>query len=285
MAKTKLPKIVIFGDPKKGRVAQVMKDFTEFAESKAQIVDCCYLEESKISAVKKSDFAIVLGGDGSIISAGRMLCRSNVPVIGVNLGKLGFLAEFSVPEFKHFFDQIITNKLTVEKRMLLSCTILKKGKKQFYSEAINDVYIMAGVPFKTIEMKIKVDGLPLAGCLSDGVIISSPTGSTAYNLSAGGPILGCRMEAMVVTAICPHSLSFRPIVINSDNIIEVVCVKINPGTTVMIDGQVPYKLSADEIVRIEKHPGRFLVVNNPMRTQWDTLATKLNCAEKPNYRK
>ena len=285
MPKTNLPKIVIFGDPKKGRVAQVMKDFTEFAKGKVEILACCYLEESKMDALKESDFAIVLGGDGSIISAGRMLSKSNVPVIGVNLGKLGFLAEFSVNEFKQFFDEIIAGKAKIEKRMLLSCTVLKNGKKQFHSEAINDVFIMAGEPFSTIELKIKVDGQPLAGCVSDGLIISTPTGSTAYNLSAGGPILAGRMEAMVVTAICPHSLSFRPIVINADSIIEVASVKINPGTTVMIDGQVPYKLSADEIVKIEKHPGRFLIVNNPMRTQWDTLATKLNWAEKPNYRK
>lgn len=284
MSKTNLPKIVIFGDPAKGQVAQVMKDFTEFAKGKVEILACCYLEESKMEALKESDFAIVLGGDGSIISAGRMLSKSNVPVIGVNLGKLGFLAEFSVEEFKQFFDDIIAGKAKIEKRMLLSCSILKNGKEQLQSEAINDVFIMAGQPFSTIELKITVDGQPLAGCLSDGIIISTPTGSTAYNLSAGGPILAGRMEAMVITAICPHSLSFRPIVISADSVVEVASVKINEGTTVMVDGQVSYKLSADDIIRVEKHPGRFLIVNNPLRTQWDALATKLSWAEKPKYK-
>jgi len=130
-----------------------------------------------------------------------------------------------------------------------------------------------------------VDGQPLAGCVSDGLIISTPTGSTAYNLSSGGPIVSPKMEAMVITPICPHSLSFRPIVIKADSIIEIVGIRVNEGTTVSIDGQVSLKLSIDDVVRVEKQSCGFLIVNNPLRSQWDTLATKLSWAEKPKYKK
>jgi NAD+ kinase len=115
------------------------------------------------------------------------------------------------------------------------------------------------------------------------LIISTPTGSTAYNLSAGGPILSPKIEAVVITPICPHTLTFRPIVISADSKIEVFGVKVNEGTNISIDGQVSLKLSMDDVVRIEKEKTDFLIVNNPLRSQWDTLATKLSWAEKPKY--
>ncbi|GAH84974.1 unnamed protein product, partial [marine sediment metagenome] len=218
-----------------------------------------------------------------IISAARFLSQTNVPVIGVNLGKLGFLAEFSIGELREFFERIISRKVLIEKRMMLGCSIFSDGKEKFCSAAINDVFITAGAPFRVIELKIAVDGQPLAGCVSDGLIISTPTGSTAYNLSAAGPILSPKCQAMVITPICPHSLSFRPIVINADSKVEVSGIRVNEGTTVSIDGQLSAKLAIGDVVRVQRHKGDFLVVNNPLRTQWDTLATKLRWAEKPKY--
>jgi NAD+ kinase len=169
--------------------------------------------------------------------------------------------------------------------MMLNCTVLGKKQEKFCSEAVNDIFITAGDPFRTIELKISVDAQPLASCVGDGLIISTPTGSTAYNLSAGGPILSANMEAMVVTPICPHSLSFRPIVIHANSKVEVIGIRLNEGTTVSIDGQVSYKFSSGDVAHIERQESDFLVVHNPLRTQWDTLATKLNWAEKPRYKK
>jgi len=171
---------------------------------------------------------------------------------------------------------------------MLDCRVFDKQvskSQRFHSVAINDVFINAGPPFRTIELKISVDGQPLAGCVSDGLIISTPTGSTAYNLSAGGPILSPKIEAIAITPICPHSLSFRPIVINANSKIEVLGLRVNKGTTVSVDGQVSKKLSVGDIVRVEKAGNNFLIVNNPIRSQWDTLATKLSWAEKPKYNK
>jgi NAD+ kinase len=284
MADTNTPKLVIFGDPKKGHVGEIIEAFLDFAKGKAEVIASCGIEECTVDILQEADFAVVFGGDGSITSAARHLSQVNVPVIGVNLGKLGYLAEFNAAELKDFFPSLTSGKVRIDKRMMLACTISSKEKAEFSSVAINDVVITSGPPYKMIELKLSVDGQPLAGCISDGLIISTPTGSTAYNLSAGGPILSPKMEAMVISPICPHSLSFRPIVINADSTVEVFGVRVNEGTTVSIDGQVSRKLSSDDVVRIERHKGDFQVVNNPLRTQWDTLATKLSWAEKPKYK-
>ncbi len=317
MGKTRcLPKLVIFGDPEKQGVSGAIEEFVGFAKGKAEIVANFSIEDlmnaeggrsvpvssgdsargvgdgrGSVSAevLKKCDFAIVFGGDGSIISTARIVSEASVPVVGVNVGKLGFLAEFSVGELEEFFPRLTKGTVPIDRRMMLSCRVFTDGKKdgraeKFGSAAINDIFITAGPPFRTVELKILVDGQPLAGCVSDGLIISTPTGSTAYNLSAGGPIVSPKMEAMVITPICPHSLSFRPIVINADSTVEVLGVRLNQGTTVSIDGQVSLPLSIDDVVRVERQNCDFLIVNNPLRSQWDTLATKLSWAEKPKYK-
>ena len=281
--KKPLPRLVIFGDPKKGPVAEAIEDFSDFLKGKAQIICGCYLEKCTAEVIRQSDFAVVLGGDGSIISTARDLSEANVPVIGVNFGKLGFLAEFSVSEFKSQCQDIFSGKAAIEKRMMLGCHVAEAGGEKFYSKAVNDVFIAAGPPFRVIELRIAVDGQHVASCVGDGLIVSTPTGSTAYNLSAGGPILAGSMEAMVITPICPHSLSFRPIVIDAGSEVEIRCTRVNEGTTVCIDGQVSAGLSPDDRVRVVREKSSFLVVNNPLRTRWETLATKLGWAKPPTY--
>jgi len=277
-------RLLILTDPKKTAVGPAVRKFIDFAKNKAEIIGHFNLTKCSPKILKSCDFAVVFGGDGSIIAAARLLSKSRVPVIGINLGKLGYLAEFSVSEIKKYFNDIISEKISVEKRMMLNCRLLRGGREIFSSKAVNDVFVTAGPPFRMIELKIKVDGLPLAGCVSDGLIIATPTGSTAYNLSAGGPIISPKMEAVVVTAICPHSLSFRPIVINADSKIEVVGLKVNDGTTVSIDGQISHNLKTGDQVLVGKDQDSFLVVNNPIRNEWDTLAAKLGWAEKPKYK-
>jgi NAD+ kinase len=294
-----LPKLAIFRDLRKQGVSEAIDEFLRFAKGKAEIVASYGIEDLKqtcttvlppgdAEVLKKCDFAIVFGGDGSIISTARNVSKAALPVVGVNVGKLGFLAEFSVAELVDFFPRLRRGEATIDKRMMLNCRIFgndrsKDQGEKFCSAAINDIYITAGPPFRMIELKILVDGQPLAGCVTDGLIISTPTGSTAYNLSAGGPILSPKIEAVVITPICPHSLSFRPIVINADSKIEVFGVKVNNGTNISIDGQVLLNLSINDVVRVEKADSDFLIVNNPFRSQWDTLATKLSWAEKPKY--
>lgn len=281
------PKLIIFGDPKRRYAAEAVDDFVQFATAKAEIIANCFRspDKSGVDVLKEADFAVVFGGDGTILSTARELSEADVPVIGVNVGKLGFLAQFSAAELKQLFERITSDKSLIEKRMILACSIESNGSEKFGSTAINDVVIAAGAPFNMVELKVTVQGQSLAGCTSDGIIISTPTGSTAYNLSAGGPILSADLSAIVITPLCPHSLSFRPIVITADSILEIQPVRVNKGTTINLDGQVSHKLQVGDVIKVQRHRGSFLVVNNPVRTQWDTLAGKLNWAEKPKYNK
>ena len=299
-----LLKLAIFGDAGKQGVTEAIERFVRFAKGKAEILDRYTIEdvkkagenrpesgvaeESITDTLANCDFAIVFGGDGSIISTARNLSHASVPLIGVNIGKLGFLAEFSVSELEDFFPSLSSGAIPTYERMMLRCRVFSAGNESsrgemFCSAAVNDIFFTAGPPFRTVELQIFVDGQPLAGCVSDGLIIATPTGSTAYTLSAGGPILSPKIEAMVITPTCPHSLSFRPIVINAESVIEVVGIRVNEGTTVSIDGQINLRLAADEVVRVEREDRNFVIVNNPLRSQWDTLATKLRWAEKPKY--
>jgi NAD+ kinase len=195
------------------------------------------------------------------------------------------LAEFSVDQLKRLFDRAISDRSLVEKRMMLSCSVLTDGKSRFYETAVNDVVITAGPPFSMIDMKITIGNHSVASCIADGMIISTPTGSTAYNLSAGGPILSANLSAIVITPICPHSLSFRPIVIDADRKVEIELARVNLGTTVTLDGQVSKTLNRDDVISVYKHRGCLSVVSNPELTQWDTLASKLNWGSKPNYKR
>ncbi|UCC98275.1 MAG: NAD(+)/NADH kinase [Phycisphaerales bacterium] len=292
------PKLVIFGDPRKQGVREAIEEFVGFAEDKAEILadyGIEYLNTTgaedtiRTETLRKCDFALVFGGDGSIISTAKSVSKASLPVIGVNVGKLGFLAEFSVGELKDFFGVLRKGQVPIDRRMMLNCRVFGDAKgrgraERFCSAAINDIFITAGPPFRTVELRMLVDGQPLAGCVSDGLIISTPTGSTAYNLSAGGPIVSPKVKAVVITPICPHSLSFRPIVINADSTVEVFGIRVNEGTTVSIDGQVSLRLSINDVVSIEREKSDFLIVNNPLRSQWDTLAAKLSWAEKPKYK-
>ena len=280
-------RFVLFGDASKGAVSEAIGRFRELVSGRAEIVGeyRLPLDERELGSGDLGvDYAVVFGGDGSIISVARHISGQSLPVVGVNLGKLGFLVEFSVNELSDHIGVLLSGGSSIEGRMQLRCRLLEGEVESFSSIAVNEIFITAGAPFNMIELEICVDGESLAGCVSDGLIISTPTGSTAYNLSAGGPIMSGALEAMVVTAICPHSLSFRPIVINAESKVEIIGLRVNEGTTVSVDGQVSRRLSKGDVVEVSRSKSDFLVVNNPVRTKWDTLATKLGWAEKPKYK-
>ena len=277
------PKLVIFGDPKRLHASEAAERFLKFIADKADIVANCFKGQGSSGNFEGADFAVVFGGDGTILSVARDVSDIDLPVIGVNVGKLGYLAEFSIEELEQLFDRIVNDTSLIEKRMMLQCRVENDGGEKYVSTAINDVVVAAGAPFRMIELKMRVQGQSLAACSSDGVIISTPTGSTAHSLSAGGPILSANLSAIVITSICPHSLSFRPIVINAESIVEIEPIRLNEQTTVTLDGQSSQALELGDIVKVQKHSGSFLVVDNPARTRWDTLAGKLNWAERPKY--
>ena len=229
------------------------------------------------------DFIVTIGGDGTILRASMEMKTSNTPIVGINMGRRGFLSEVPPEEVEEAIQKILNADYFIEESIKVKSWSV--GMKDFFPDALNEVLIASNLPSKMLLMRLSIDGEIITDIQADGAIISSPTGSTAYNMSAGGPILSGEMQAMVITPLCPHSLSFRPIVINADSTVEVFGVRVNKGTTISVDGQASLGLSVDDVVRVERHKGDFLIVNNPLRTQWDTLATKLSWAEKPKYLK
>jgi NAD+ kinase len=228
------------------------------------------------------DLAIVLGGDGTILSVARCFGERQIPILGLNLGKLGYLAEFGPADIDGLVEDIRLDRLVYSKRMMLQANIWD-GEECFSSLAVNDVVIQAGPPFRMIELKITIDQLHLTTIKGDGVILATATGSTGHNVSAGGPVVDPSIEAVVLTPLNAHSLTHRPLVLSSEAEICITAPRVNSGSTVIIDGQVTRPLLAQSVIRISSSKERFLLVQNRNYGRWHTLQTKLNWGVGPNY--
>jgi len=168
------------------------------------------------------DMIVVLGGDGTMIATARVIGDHDVPVLGINFGSLGYLAEFTIEEMLPAFESILANNYRLDRRMMLAAELYRGGKQMLHNRVLNDVVISKSALARIIEIETWL-GKQLVNCFrADGLIISTPTGSTAYNLSAGGPIIYPSMDAVVITPICPHTLSNRPLVVPDDVEIELV---------------------------------------------------------------
>ncbi len=272
------PGIFIVGNEEKPQVNDALRRISEGISGRAEIVGTAVgVRADDLSSVD-ADYVIVLGGDGTILAVARAVGQRAVPIIGVNLGKLGFLAEFSVPELIEQFDRVVTDPELVGDRMMLAAdhggeTVL----------AVNDIAMIAGPPFRMIQMECYINGECLAHLSGDGLILSTPTGSTAYNMSVGGPILLPRVRAIVVSPIAPHSLSLTPIVVDCDSIIEVKMKRVNEGSTLLIDGQLSSKLNQDDVILVRRYEQVFKLIHNPRYSHWHTLVTKLHWGQGPSY--
>ncbi len=272
------PRIFIVGNEEKPQVKDALHQISEDISGRAEIVGTAVGVRADDLSSLSADFVIVLGGDGTILSVARAVGRQAIPIIGVNLGKLGFLAEFSVPELTEQFDRVVTEPGLVGERMMLEAdcgghTVL----------AVNDISLIAGPPFRMIQMECYINGECLAHMSGDGLILSTPTGSTAYNMSVGGPILLPRVRAIVVSPIAPHSLSLTPIVVDCDSTIEVKMIRVNEGSTLLIDGQLSSKLNQDDVIRVRRYEQVFKLIHNPRYSPWHTLVTKLRWGQGPSY--
>ena len=245
-----------------------------------------------LARLPAADFLLVLGGDGTILSTVRTLGENQLPIIGVNIGRLGFLAEFSIKQFQQNFERITNDGHLVSRRVLLCCRFSGPGRPQHQSIAVNELAVIAGPPFRMIEVSVAIGGEHLATTAGDGLIIATPTGSTAYNLSAGGPILEATLPAAVITPLAAHSLSFRPIVLTLDHPITINCRSYHPakpaeepGGMAVIDGQENLPLTSRDQIEITRATHQCQLVRNPCQSQWRLLNLKLGWGALPNYEK
>lgn len=278
----KSQRVYLLSNPDKPAAAHALEDLQSFAASRCKIVGSS-LGLGGRSAIKAGvDRIVVLGGDGTLISVARSLEADQVPLIGVNFGKLGFLAEFSIEELKHCFDRAIADEKIVSRRAALHVTVQHNTGVRATSLAINDCVIQAGPPFRVIKLGISVNDEHLNDVSGDGLIVCTPSGSTAHNLSAGGPIMQPGVDAIIVTPLCPHSLTHKPLVIEHESVIDVAARDVNEGTTAIIDGQVSCPLERGDRVTIRRFETDYLLVRNPLYSNWHNLVAKLHWGRAPS---
>ena len=233
--------------------------------ARAQVVVLRHPGHPELLAAKP-ELVVVLGGDGSILRLAHAMAGIDAPVVGINFGKLGYLAAYSLKEFEQHMETVLAGRAPVTERLMLEGSICRNGVEaqplsavrghatRFRYPALNDIVINAGEPFRMIELHVRIDDEETTTFRGDGVIVATSSGSTGYNLSAGGPLLTPDVRAMVLTPICPHSLSFRPVVIADTSTVVLHPHRVNPGTKVVFDGQVVESLSVGEcvIVRLRR---------------------------------
>ena len=225
--------------------------------------------------VRSVDLIVVLGGDGTMIATARMIGDAGTPVLGVNFGTLGYLAEFTVEDMTPALDSVLVGDYTLDRRLMLAAQVHRGGEKLLHDRVLNDVVISKSALARIIEIETWVDRKFLNCFRADGLIISTPTGSTAYNLSAGGPVIYPSMSAVVVTPICPHTLSNRPLVLTDDVELELILKTSKEEVALTLDGQVGVPLEYEDRVTVRKSATTFNLIQADTRNYFDVLRNKL----------
>ena len=231
------------------------------------------VEQEKLAA--SVDLIVVLGGDGTMIATSRMMGDHDVPVLGINYGTLGYLAEFRVEEMFSALESILAGDYRIDTRVRLAVDLIRGEELLMHSRALNDVVINKSALARIIEIEARMDGHLISGFRADGLIISTPTGSTAYNLSAGGPVVYPSMNALVITPICPFTLSDRPIVVPDDALIELRLRTPKEEVVLTLDGQVGVPIQPEHRVLIRKSRTTFKIVQPKNRNYFEVLREKL----------
>lgn len=229
---------------------------------------------------KLADLVLVLGGDGTMLSVARLVCEKGIPILGINLGGLGFITEVQRTEIYDALERVFSGQYTLEERMMLNAYVVRHGERIAGYTILNDVVINKGALARIIDLETFVDKRYVSTFRSDGLIVSTPTGSTAYCLSAGGPILFPTINSIVLIPICPHTLTNRPIVLPDTVIVEVTLKSLVEDVFLTLDGQVGFSLRQNDTVIIEKSPHKTRLLIPFERDFFEVLRTKLRWGER-----
>ena len=231
------------------------------------------------------DMMIVLGGDGTLLSVARAMGSRRIPILGVNLGSLGFLTDVALKNLYGALESILAGHVTLDSRLMLTAELLRRGETLTSETVLNDVVITKGAIARIIELGVDVDDQFVAVIRADGAIVSTPTGSTAYSLAAGGPVLHPNLAAMILTPICPHTLTYRPVVLSDDVTISLT-LRGEPGEVyATFDGQSSVPLYPGDVVRVRKSRYSVKLVSPPEKNYFQVLRHKLRWAERPRSRR
>lgn len=274
------PQVVILASVNRPRVRSELQNIEKILARSAEIVAVDEDETFDFSKIEV-DFCVVLGGDGSILSAARRMGPNQRPVIGVNLGRLGFLAALGESELSDVWPEICAGKFAVDEHVMLQCEIVRNGVVSAPQLALNEAAILGGPPFSMLQIDLYVDGELASTYNCDGLIISTPVGSTAHNLSAGGPILQRRLQAVVISPISPHTLTMRPVVDRADRVFEMFVRQGHQSVSAVFDGRVLGSLAEGDCYRIHRAPVSFQMISIPTKGEYRTLREKLGWGGNP----
>ncbi len=229
---------------------------------------------SKDVLARETDLIVVLGGDGTLLSIARRT-DARVPILGVNLGELGFLTEVVEREALAMLARVVAGRFELDRRMTLGALLERGGRVVRRLRALNDVVVTNGARARIVEFSVSVDGLPLTTYRADGMIVATPTGSTAYSLSAGGPIVDPTVEVLLLSPISPHTLSNRPVVLRPEARVRIAIARREQDALLTIDGQERMELSGGDVVEVRRSRSPVSLVRSPDRTYYDVLRSKL----------
>lgn len=223
----------------------------------------------------KADVLLVLGGDGTMLNAARLAAERSIPILGVNMGGLGFLTEVRLDNLYPSLDRVFTNDFVLDERLMLKTHIHRHGETVARGTVLNDVVISKGTLARMIELKIAIQGQFVTNLRGDGLIVGTPTGSTAYSLSAGGPIINPAVQSLILTPICPHTLTHRPLIVPGDVEVEVTLTSKDDGAMATLDGQVGVAMTQGDTAVIHASEHRTRLIRFPESHYYEVLREKL----------
>jgi NAD+ kinase len=248
----------------------------------AEVAKALHLADgvSKQEMMARADLVIVLGGDGTLLSVARHSGTRRVPVLGVNLGGLGFLTDVRPEEIFPALERVFGGQYQLEQRSMLEAAAMRNGKVVQRFQALNDVVINKGALARILDLETSVDGMPICTYKADGLIVATPTGSTAYSLSAGGAIVEPSVGVVLVSPICPHTLTQRPIVLPARSHLRIAVRSPDEDVVLTVDGQEGMKLANNDVVEVRPSKNRVLLVRSPTHSFFELLRTKLRWGER-----
>jgi len=278
-------RLVVLADHRSARVSAAWPDFEAELRRHPGLLPVVVDRDGRADLTRvDAELVLVLGGDGAILRAGRQMGGRQIPVLGVNHGRLGFLADLTPAAFVSQIPRLIRREYHVVSHLMYRCRVRTTAglpREEFLG--LNEVVVSAGGSLRMIDIELHINDEPVAIYSADGVLISTPIGSTAHNLSAGGPILRQDLPAFVITPICPHTLTNRPLVDSARSRYGLRVPRAPEGTTLVIDGQIRRPLRSDELVEVTQAPVDFQMVKFPDSSYYATLHRKLGWGGQPNY--
>lgn len=274
------PQVVILGAPDREQIRGELERLRPVIASRADIIaeDLQFQYDFTNS---DPDLVIVLGGDGSILQCARQMAGREIPVLGINCGRLGFLAALSPDDFLNIWPEVCDGGFDIASHLMLRATLVRDGEEIVSQLALNEVAILGGPPFSILDIDLYADDHLATRYRCDGLIIATPIGSTAHNLSAGGPILHRNLQAIVISPISPHTLTYRPLVDSAETKLELAVTEPNQSTSVVVDGRILSSLSAGDRVRVEAAEESFKMLSVPGQNDYKTLRDKLGWSGSP----